>query len=266
MAAPVFYIPGAQGDRLEKFRQAGLAELCGDDGNPEAAKINSGPDGGSGILYAFRKGDPATDPSLDNTDALDWTAAPPEATRDLTAGRFWLGVDRDRPVVPDDLIRKSPYAGGNIRLADGNDWFVPIMHRLPHTIGLDPETGKMSRRIADKYAGVWQRSEHYAEELFRGSDDDFTLQDLAEERPELKKQIDDERKNTFVDVTLEGAWKYCTDVLSLNYRIDETLVSMLGLLDDPSMCAVIIGTLELDEVVKVRQKKTLGICVAELAM
>jgi hypothetical protein len=50
-----------------------------------------------------------------------------------SAGAYWVGVDRERPVRPEDIERAEPFAGHLVPLDDGQIWTVPTARdcRIP---------------------------------------------------------------------------------------------------------------------------------------
>ncbi len=248
MAGYVIYIPQAVGDKLEALAKVGLDDLAQRPNTEFVDIIQNGPDGGSGVLYAWRGGDADTDAQLAVVPAQEWQAAKPDPERELPAGRYWFGHEPGRPVLPDDIMRSTTFFGSPVQLADGQFWKIPAARQLPHRHGLDDE-GNFKRTVTEEYRKFADLSTSYAYEIFQAID---ALDVLEQVNPDAIQE-----ENRHVDVPLPETWKYCVMALSLNYWVDEAVVDFLNLLDDLSMVRVVAVTLELPQILKVRdQKKT----------
>src|ERR1044072_2697409 len=136
MSSYVIYLPGRQGASPDHLTQVGLADLCKECAPEFADCLDGGPDGGRGLLAAWRTGDANRDPSF-SVKAFDWQPAKADSTRGLEAGRFWFGIERGKPVKPADIARRESIAGYPLTLADGQVWRIPAAQHLPHRHGLD---------------------------------------------------------------------------------------------------------------------------------
>jgi|GEM_PF-3385983 hypothetical protein len=248
MAGYAIYIPNHHGGNLDCLREVGLEQLLAEgDSSPEANDVLAGgPDGGNGVLIAWRKGDPATDPPM-TPESLDWTPAVPDPERELEAGRFYIGIDPARPVTPTDIARPKPMAGSFLELADGQAWRIPHARFLPHTCGLDA-SGHFARQVDPRFEAFWQASEQHAAQVFEALD----LADVV-------RQVKPNEAPSEMDVTivLEDSWRYCIDALAFNYRINADIATHLGIIDDTAISNIVFVTIDLPSVTEVRnQKKT----------
>ena len=248
MAGYSIYIPRGPSPLAAALASVGLEQLLAEgDPQPDASEVlDNGPDGGAGVLFAWRHGDPRTDPPM-NVDGQTWTPAKPNPERDLAADRFWIGTDPDRPVTPDDIARPHPMAGTFRPLADGQVWRIPQARFLPHPHGLDDE-GRFARRVDPRYEKFWTDSEIHAAKFFEAFD-------AADALRELKPDLTPEQLE--VTITIEETWQYCIDALAMNYRLNADLVDHLGLLDDATMQDIVMVTINLPALSDIRaQKKT----------
>lgn len=239
--AVLYYFPGATGATHEHLEQAGLAHLVppGEPGPEFADILAGGPDGGRGLLATWRGLDPDHGPkTLGLRPEIRWQPARPDPSQGLAAGRYWLGIEADRPTTPTSLQRKQRFAGDPVRLADGQEWIVPIANQLPHSHGLDAH-GEHCRRLDPAYQWFWEESERFA-------------QAMAAKLDEYER---DGRKGKKIPILLKDAWHYCCRVLALNYRLDAELIDALGLLDDGAMVRLVTATLEAPQCVATIDEK-----------
>jgi hypothetical protein len=248
MAGYAIYIPNRFGGGDDHLASVGLEQLRAlGDASPDASDVLAGgPDGGSGVLLAWRTGDPASDPPM-TPEAFDWSPAKPDPERNLEAARFYIGIDPLRPVTPKDLVRQQQMAGEFVGLRDGNGWRVPQARFLPHTCDLNDE-GVVERRVDARYETFWQRSRQHAAAFFEALD----LADYAQHLPENQRPEAAE-----VTLSVEDGWRYCVDALAFNYRVNADIVSYLKLFDDTAIVAVVGVTISYPSILEMRdQKKT----------
>lgn len=50
---------------------------------------------------------------------------------DQPAGRYWIGIDRERPPTPAELARPYRHAGTWVKLGDNQQWLLPKEQQLP---------------------------------------------------------------------------------------------------------------------------------------
>lgn len=248
MAGYAVYIPKGRGANPEQLAAVGLPSLAT---GAEFSDISArGPDGGHGVVAAWRRGDIENDPPL-SCDGMDWRPAKADKARKLPAGRFWFGQVQGKPVRPKDCERKQMHLGYPIELRDGNAWVIPPATNLPHVHGLDSE-GEFCREVAAEFRDYWQDSEKYAVQFFQAINH---LDMLKASKPGIDTQ-------TQVEFTIADAWRFCCRALSLNYRLTPELVDMLGLLDDAAMRNVIKAAIDLPCILEDRvQKKTADLSI-----
>lgn len=90
---------------------------------------------------------------------------------------LWVGYYNDAKPTPSDLKREKLLRGPVLRLADGNDWQVPIVRRyddaaqewhceLPTYLDLDAEGNVAAGRPLTQYAHLWDATATIAELQF----------------------------------------------------------------------------------------------------
>ncbi|RLC35985.1 hypothetical protein DRH27_05955, partial [Candidatus Falkowbacteria bacterium] len=132
---PIYYLPGvdvsaiAKHDGIDRdlLRANGLAYLVDGaiDEHILTSEIVGGPDKGRGSLVCIQCGTSRPVRFGYFPDGQTWT----EPTIGSPA---WIGVDDCSPVKPDDIMSRAPgdiAAGFHVRLADGNQWNIPILRR-----------------------------------------------------------------------------------------------------------------------------------------
>lgn len=248
MASYLIYIPGVQGAKNDHLEKLGLASLCVDSSPEWMDVLQHDPDGGHGLVACWRRAEDSN-PSFGVQDSQDWTASPPDPDLKLDAGAYWIGIERDRPVVPADLENTNRHYSAEVLLCDGNWWAIPIASRLPHRHGLNHHTGEKYRRVAPQYEDFWNYSEKYAAQILAEMD---AVEIIKQRRPNMS----DEELTT--QVPLEDVWDYCVYELSLNYRISQSIVDRLDLFDDATMVKTVFATIDMAEILNFEndQKKT----------
>lgn len=241
MAAYQIFIPGVRGANNGHLKDVGLDALC--DGPWQWYDMMPHLEGVEpGMCATIQRGNPETDPVLGfHDDRQTWTPAKADEERGLKAGRFWIGVENDRPVMPGDIARDKQVVGNRAGLRDGHGWMIPIAEQLPHVHGLD-STGKVKRRVDPRFQEFCDLADGYMKVIFR----EFDLMDSEGKQDE-----------TF-DVDLDNGWRFCLVALSLNYFLTPEIVDVLELIDDASMVRVISAAIDLPAIIETRddQKKT----------
>ncbi|MBR9800261.1 hypothetical protein GYB59_00545 [bacterium] len=187
----LIFIPGKP-DLASSLVDVGLANHV--DG-ASFTPADKGPDDQRGCMVSWRGVQPVYDPA-----EQEWIPAVPWGGYE--AKRYWIGIDREKPPEPRDLLRASPIHGAAVRFADGEYWTLPPVQQLPTQIVLDD---------SGKYVGqIKQEFQHYYVEVMRqiakiGDDltGEFLLDDL-------------------IAVIQMG--------LSFNYHLPRELTARLGLL------------------------------------
>jgi hypothetical protein len=219
------YIPGIRGASLEPLRQLGLSDLL--DAQTTCMTIDvhrDGPDGGAGVCFHWESpvadapGSPAP-PGVHLEDQI-WQPCKPNVAAGRQAAAFWLGRPKGDFVSPATLSRPRQLPSTAVRLADGNDWLVPIAVKLPHKITLDAD-GEPIRKVASRYEQFYQRAEKYFA-LLRGHR-------RGEERE------------------LAGAYHFAVEALAFNYRFNRDVADFLDLFTEENLLWTMGATFEVRE-------------------
>jgi hypothetical protein len=238
MAGYLIYIPKITGSSPNHLVDVGLGSLLDKQNLPgvpgvglEGADVlGHGPDKGRGVVFRwFDAKHPERAPELGMfPERQEWTPAKP--TDGLEAGRFWIGIEKDRPPTPEDLQRPEMYGGLPVKLA-GHDWIVPVARALPHEYGLD-ESGRPCRKVAREYQAFYDRAvknfERYQEFL------------------------------SGADAIIEGGFHFAVEALGMNYRVDQNIADVLRLFrSDEDLLWTVGATFELSQFMAIdAQKKT----------
>lgn len=249
MGALFVYVPArfAHGDKKTLLESFGLERLVADRGPTAIDVLNGGPDGANGILcHWMQPGDPFAGRAGVVLDKQTWYEAP--ASVEHEKGRYWLGWYTDHPPAPADLAMTEQYGGGWVQLGDNREWLIPATRRLSHRGSLDPQTGKFRRVPKDRYTEFCRKAAAHAHAVFSA---------VGAFNAYLEQHPDADPEEYEVECTLEDAWEYCCEALSINYRVTPEVIDALKLFDDQSMIAVMMQTVELTEILETQgQKKT----------
>ena len=256
MAHFSIWIPNAVGQAEVALAQAGLGELVAEGGDlsPSGMPLmQAGPSGGTGLLVQwidpFCAGERG--PRLGyHPEMQAWRPLP--AFKVLTNGQTvlkpqgtsWIGFERDRPLIPTDLLRRAArageprYRGQVLRLGDGQDWCLPNQWSLPMEFAIDPETGEDKKSVTQVAQPVWERMQialSAAKNAFvRDQHQTWTeLSELPEEARaglEAPEPLVEGLKWTEYDVHDFLIWG-----LSLNYRVCKLIAVTLRLFSNENL-------------------------------
>lgn len=240
MAHYSIFIPGVKGANDQHLTKVGLGGLlrAGEPGPTWTEVIGRGPNGSAGMIATWTiYNKPEADPILGYySDRQTWTEC----------RQFWFGIENDRPPLPADLQYRRTIGGQRILLADEQYWLVPHATRLPHKHALDKTTGKWVRVPAARYRRFYDRTQANMVLMFEALD----LQDWLEGRVKTE-----ELPNEPVRFTVSDGADFCCEALAINYRLTPEIIDCLELLDDRTMTAIFWTTMEMQEILEVREEK-----------
>lgn len=212
MAGYLIYLPGRNQQSPDHLTAVGLADLQTDN-PPSQHQIGIGPDGGSGTLLWWenpRRMDSVPAKRYDE-DTQTW--------HKRRRGAVWYGWEVERPPTPFCIERRSPMPGFAVPLADGNEWIVPNVQQVPAVLGIDDD-GKLTREVAaayrDYYRQAWEALNWFDESYASGV------------------------------VPFEEAFYLAVNALSINYRLNADLCSLLGLLRTDNVLSLVAAVVERD--------------------
>lgn len=239
MAHYSIFIPGVKGATDAHLERFGLSSLCREGGASWTEVIGRGPGGHGGMVGTWTPFlRPDADPLLGYfPDRQKWIEHP---------DGWWYGHEPERPVTPQDVQFKQTVGGAKVALADGQHWLVPHATRLPHRHAM--REGRWSRVVHERYQSFYDRAQKNMQVMFHALD----LGDWLEGRVKTEDLSEEP-----VRFTVNDGASFCCESLAINHRVTPEIVDLLGLLDDRSMVAIFWTTMEMQEVLEVRdQKKT----------
>lgn len=203
---------------LDELKTVGLGYAF--DRQPEAAGVQGGPDGGSGMVLCQA---PDTTVRVGYyPDDQQWIhvaetpAGPPH--------EYWIGFAPDAPPTPAGLARMKQLAGHMIPMGDGHEWRIPTAILLPKAYVFTPGAG-WSCTLDEVYSWLWAEAERVQKAY-------------AEAAAGVKQgetfivRVDPE------DVALAAR------LLALNYRVSEFELSALRVLTSDVVPAVMGALLD----------------------
>lgn len=243
MSSYLIYLPGLPheiGDRHQRLRDVGLGFLLEPDDNVRSVDFTEtnlrdlGPDDGNGVLVSFSNRDyPEAMPrKLLKASEHDWTPAKPDPDKGLAAKRFWLGKPKGQRVQPEHITRPKLYHSEAVKLADGQEWLMPIARQLPHAFRLDDE-GRLARQVRPEMVDYFDASQRFYD-MFVNLDADKTM-----------------------DTVFEGGWSFASRGLGMNYLVNRDILDWLSLVDDTCFFWLIGASFEMGRMREIEaQKKT----------
>lgn len=153
----VYFIPGEQRPVIEWHQLPECLQPILADTPISCKKTPSGP-GGAGMLFSAVPSDPE---GVESTTIYN-----PEMQFWEDHGAFWLGGYKAALPTPADLKRKGrPIEGHMLKLADGNEWLVPVVgpfnSNLPRVFRM--RNGQPTTEVAEQYRELSIESEPWAE-------------------------------------------------------------------------------------------------------
>jgi len=227
----LYYIPNVPAASEKDLAEAGAAHV----GPVKIGQIDRGPDGNAGILLANAAANVRLRVDAENTR---WIA--PAAGR-----KFAIGYRPDDPPGPEELLRDDAIGGRPVRLADGNEWIVPVARfasAMPTTeLGVVygvTDGGEPTSTIAAAQAELWDMAGELMEMLFAEAA-------LAEEQKNnADAKMGDEA------MTPERGIEIATAALAANYRVTEIEVRALEILSAAGVAEIHRTLIDLEGYVK----------------
>jgi len=219
----VYYSPKRQTINRDQAIKLGLGYAMAEDG-PTFVATQKGPDAAAGVIFTFGQSD-----SLMNPDAIVWSRIP---NTDL-----WLGYHPggNRP-GPADLARPETIGGHMVKLADGNEWLVPVARAVNGT-------SPLPRKLA------WDGSKWSAGEV------QDRYRDLFGEACRIWDLLIHCEEAT---VTISDEANLAAMALAVNYRLGPAEISALGLFDTKCHLDVILALVDWPVVTELAKKKAAG--------
>lgn len=214
-----YYLPKAEPNKagrvdIDVVKSRGLWDRLDDSVTGHLARdryscnpLAKGPDGGQGLLIV---------PEPHDGTPVERAEFVPEHQTWLQSerGNYWIGTDNDHPPTPAGLVRRRVVEGYEHELGDGNLWECPIIRRaiiLPAVpCSYSRMNGELTHEPLPEYAPIFQRTLRFASEYAAGS-----------------------------NVPIPDQWELAIACLAINYRVGDEEVSLLRLLNDRTLKAVL---------------------------
>ena len=172
MSGPLIFIPGARGipsrsvERLPLPLRGMLADASW--GSPDRT---TGPENQAGQLLVVEpspgSGGQAADPPGYRPDEQTWLKLPAEPQAEGEPEFVWIGWYKQRPPGPKDLVRDETIDGHRVKLGDGRDWLVPVIHapvtNLPQSFF--PAADGMILRPVIRYRALMERTAAFVDQI-----------------------------------------------------------------------------------------------------
>lgn len=187
--------------------------------------IGKSPSGGKGVVYTPR-GTAGYFPDRQHWEKRDG---------------YWLGWSVDKqgrpiPPTPAGCLRHENHGGVPVKLADGQEWLVPIAQQLPHAHTYDAKSGQWQRLVKDPFREYWDETLKF----YMAWVASFTGEEPGS-----------------VESTWGQAANFATLAIGLNYYLTPGLMSEFGLFDDAALQRVQEAAMEAAAILTVAaQKKT----------
>ena len=232
MPGLLYYLPDREGLTLADTAEVGLAHAFEADCTARRVMAN-GPDGGAGVVVVDQGRQRQPGHYSDRQKWLKIPGNPADA---------WVGRYTDQPVLPEDVARHEQLSGHQMRLADGQDWLVPVARgcgetrdgqpvlyqAVPARMALDEEGNWIDGELIDRYKPLWSIATEWWDRFMAIG------KAAAEEGSEPEETFDfDRRANAAVDV------------LAVNYRLARAEVALLGLFDGDTPRSVLDATVDM---------------------
>ncbi|MCG8407565.1 MAG: hypothetical protein MI923_20400 [Phycisphaerales bacterium] len=241
MAGLLYFIDGKDRSiKLDEIHKLGLDYAF--DKQPTPSGVSGrGPSGSAGVVLADPKRVP-TDKIGYYLDKQTWLQMPGKPV--------WVGFYTDDRPKPEDLQREHPLPGYRVKLADGQEWVVPValtpadsdgfqlQHVLP-TIAVLSEEGELeSGSVEAKYAPLLK----VAMEWFRA----VLRRDFAAD----PKQVAD-----FPEFSSKTVFRNAMTVLAQNYRTGPVEIASLKLFNEECASNVLDCLIDKPSIIEFLEKK-----------
>jgi hypothetical protein len=148
-----------------------------------------------------------------------------------TPDGVWIGYANDAPPKPEELARETQLRGHQVRLADGQQWEIPVARafdegrwtsKLPQKLIYDITTGQWTYAgVEARYTRLWEVANRWW--------DAFVVKSEAVE----------------AQMSNHDAIECAVDAIGFNYCIGRVEASMLGLLTDSIIAEVLNAVVDI---------------------
>ena len=245
MAGFLYYLPELDRSiKIDDARAAGLGyafarRICGNTFH------TTEPFGGPGVVFA----DPDRVAKIGFYKEQTWRPVPGKP--------YWIGFYPERRPGPADLARPKMLDGHFVRLADGNDWLVPVArgwhdedggagwyHAVPRTADLDDAGNWIQGDVVAEYRELWDLATAWWD--VKAAAADAVADDAGGERVAVPWSLN----------TLAGSLDAAVAALAVNYRLSKFEVAALGLFDTHSAQRILDAVVDWPTFARWLEKKT----------
>lgn len=197
-----------------------------------------GPGGASGVLVTIIPASGEVPKRIGyQPDFQAWQ----QATKTPGGQDLWIGLDREHPPTPADLLRSdfrrsqhgvivASHQGFSLTLADGNLWTVPVIRR-PAIVA------KHGRRTSDLPTDIgWDIEGRFAETL---KPQFQPLFDEAAALVGLFYEDDGRPRDGNFEISVEDGLRWCLRLLGVNYRYGPHEQNLLRAIDQSNVWLVL---------------------------
>jgi hypothetical protein len=255
------YLYFVEGRTVESIDRAeldawGLGYIADRDGvKPTGCRSMKGPGGVSGVTFAMRARQENQN-IIYQEESQEWRAmemAGDAESPDGKGTKLWVGWWKHAPPRPADLERRETLKGAKVKLADGNEWIVPVLREWPVKDGDPPAPeGEDAPQLQCSLPQMLLRTKA-----------GWVLGDVQAKYQTLWDHHCDACANLFtpdadgvVSMDFDQLLDHCVELLAVNYVVGFDELSAAGVIDTRSLRAVIEASCEWAKVMAYHQKKT----------
>lgn len=216
------------------------------EGAIEQGATSGGPSGGKGVLFARDdSGSPSRVKLGYRPKTQRWIEDP------LHPGKVWVGMETGNRPGPNDLVRKAPRFGHKTRLADGNEWVLPVARFMgggsPFPSSFVFEAGgAIGTRIAPDFEPLASDAQRLFDYLLR------IFSDWKADETEGDAEVEAVETDPDAVVSPEEMFGMLCRFLALNYQVSTVEVVLLDLFRFGELIDPVLAVLDFPTVIRDR--------------
>ena len=184
-------------------------------------------------------------PQIDySTESQTWVPTDNPLPKDAAdADRPWIGMFNDNRPTPAELLRADALDGHTVRLADGNDWLIPVARGFHETQGAGLVNVCRLPRAIRRVGGEWQREGvlgRYAA-LWAGA---VRWWDYYTGKVEAAADPGADGETTPVPLSFDESLDLATLALATNYRVGADELGLATLFDEAVVRDVLLALID----------------------
>jgi hypothetical protein len=139
---------------------------------------------------------------------------------------FWVGVDKEQPIRPVDLVRKTVISGGYVCDLPGGKWSIPVIRDYEGGTGLPKDwrcesNGQVTEIVQAKYRELW---------------DDFA--------GVVDVQFGEGEESAAIALSNEDKMLRCLQVLGVNYRFGRIEQNLMGVISSTTADVILFCSVD----------------------